>query len=118
MAEAEFSVNDKRIEPGKRTAFFVYLVDPPTSNNPRYQVVPFKCTLKKLTIYFDSTCAFNVQIEVRIDGKLVARARGADMKVVYDLTEPIYPNSKITFESSEFAAAVSWNAVVYGEVIS
>ena len=55
---------------------------------------------------------------MRIDGKLVARARGADMKVVYDLTEPIYPNSKITFESSEIAAAVSWNAVVYGEVIS
>ena len=118
MAEADFTINDKRIEPGKRTAFFVYLVDPPTSNNPRYQIVPFKCTLKKLTIYFDSNCAFNVQIEVRIDGKLVARARGANMKVVYNLTEPIYPNSKITFESTEIAATADWNAVVYGEVIS
>lgn len=106
--------NDKKIEPGRRTAFCVYLTDGGT--NPKYQDVSFKCTLKKVTIYFDSTCAFNVQVEVKINDKVIVRARGANQKVEFDLTEPIFPNSRIKFESTEIVATAGWNALVFGEV--
>jgi len=115
IAAGEFDANDRRLTAGKRTGFFVYLVDAGT--NPKYQVVPFASSLKKLTIYFDSACAFNVQIEARIDGKVIARARGASEKVKFDISEPIPPNAKVEFESTEIAATADWHAVVYGEIV-
>jgi len=115
ITAGEFDANDRRMTAGKRTGFFVYLVD--AGANPKYQVVPFGASLKKLTIDFDSNCAFNVRIEVRIDGKVIARARGANEKVKFDISEPIPPNAKVEFESTEIAATADWHAVVYGEIV-
>ena len=50
-----FDANDKKIEPGKRTAFHVYLEK--TVAESKSQTVSFGCTLKKLSIYFDGNCS-------------------------------------------------------------
>ena len=111
-----FDANDKKIESGKRTAFCVYLVDQGTS--PKFQDVTFGCTLKKITIFFDSACLFMIKIEVKIDDKVVVRARGDSEKVEYELEEPIYPNSRVSFEATEISPTDSWHALIYGEVLS
>jgi len=107
--------NDKKIEPGKRTAFCVYLVDGGT--DPKYQDVPFGCTLKKLSIYFDSTCACSVVIAMKIDDKVVAKGRGKDSKVEFDLDDPIYPNSRVWFGNLTEGGVSGWKALIYGEVV-
>ena len=78
------------------------------------QKVPFACTLKKLCIYFNADCAWTGVVVVAIDGKVIARVRGASVKVEYSLEEPIYPNSTVSFLMSTPPADAKVN--IYGEI--
>jgi len=117
MADVEFEEDDKKIESGKRTAFCVYLKYNAGGTDTKYQDVPFGCTLKKLSMFFDTSCASIVVIGVKIDDKVVAKGRGKDSKVEFDLEEPIYPNSRVSFELIDEDSAVDWNVLICGEVI-
>ncbi len=105
--------NDKKIEAGKRTSFCVYL----DNEVEKYQDVPFACTLKKLTVFFDNACLFDIKIEVKIDEKVVVRARGDKENAKFELEEAIYPNSRVSFKATDLADTSGWHALIYGEIV-
>ncbi|MDP6154564.1 MAG: hypothetical protein QGH39_04620 [Candidatus Thermoplasmatota archaeon] len=108
------TVNDKKIYSGKRTSFHVYL---DSGTTEKHQHVPFYCKLKNLTIYFDSDCNWEIQAEVSIDDKVIARARGKSFKVEHLLEEPIYANSEVKFEISVISGVPSgYQVTIYGDV--
>jgi len=112
MPTADLDANDKKIEPGKRTTFCVYLAQ--SGVYDKSQVVPFGCTLKKLSLFLTSACDWIAIVDVKIDEKIVARVRGKTTKIEYELEEPIYPNSTVNFLMSSPPATSK--AIIYGEI--